>query len=91
MRNLQDKMEQNKKDEVKQTDEIKKNISTDDKSMAKAQKKLRSLTDDEADYEKSLKNTINKLEQNKKDQQSQQDEITKQKDILATLIGKRKP
>ena len=90
IRNLEDKQAQNKKDQVKASDDIKKNISGDDKAMAKAQKKLRNLTDDEADYDKSLKNTMDKLEQNKKDQQTQQDEVNKQKDILATLIAKRK-
>lgn len=90
MRNLEDKLAQNKKDQVKQSDAIKSNINGDDKSMAKAQKKLRSLTDDEADYDKSLKNTMDKIEQSKRDQQKQQDEIAKQQDILSTLIAKRK-
>ena len=90
IRNLEDKQAQNKKDQVKASDAIKNNINGDDKAMTKAQKKLRNLTDDEADYDKSYKNTMDKLEQNKRDQQAQQDEVNKQKDILATLIAKRK-
>jgi|GEM_PF-275955 len=90
MRNIQDKQTQNKKDQVRQSEEIKKYINGDDKLMAKAEKKLRNLTDDEADYDKSLKNTMDKLEQNKRDQQAQQDEVKKQKDILDTLTAKRK-
>ncbi len=90
IRNLEDKQAQNKKDQEKASDDIKKYINSDDKSMAKAQKKLRNLTDDEADYDKSLRNTMDKLEQSKRDQVSQQDEVNKQKDILATLVAKRK-
>ncbi|MFT3936850.1 MAG: hypothetical protein QM726_24710 [Chitinophagaceae bacterium] len=90
MRNIEDKQAQNKKDQEKQAADIKNNIYSDDKAMAKAQKKLRNLTDDEADYDKSLKNTMDKLEQNKRDQVAQQNEVNKQKDILATLVGKRK-
>ncbi len=90
MRNIQDKQAQNKKDQEKQSEEIKRYINGDDKEMAKAQKKLRNLTDDELDYDKSLKNTIDKLEQNKRDQQAQADEVKKQKDILDTIIAKRK-
>ena len=89
-RNLEDKQSQNKRDQIKASNDIKSNISGDDKAEAKAQKKLRNLTDDEADYDKSLKNTIDKLEQNKIDQQKQQDEVNKQKDILSTLMAKRK-
>jgi len=90
MRNLEDKLAQNKKDQVKQSEAIKNSINGDDKSMAKAQKRLRSLTDDESDYDKSLKSTMDKIEQSKRDQQRQQEEISKQQDILSTLIAKRK-
>jgi len=90
MRNLEDKLAQNKKDQVKQSESIKSNINGDDKSMAKAQKKLRSLTDDESDYDKSLRSTMDKIEQSKRDQQKQQEEISKQQDILSTLIARRK-
>ena len=90
IRNLQDKLQQNKRDQVKQSDEIKKYINGDDKAMTKAQKKLKNLTDDEADYEKSLKNTMDKVDQSKIDQRKQQEEVDKQKDILNTLMGKRK-
>ena len=90
IRNLEDKQAQNKKDQERASDDIKKYLNSDDKSMAKAQKKLRNLTDDEAGYDKSLRNTMDKLEQYKRDQVSQQDEINKQKDILATLVARRK-
>ncbi len=90
MRNLEDKLAQNKKDQVKQSEAIRNNISGDDKSMAKAQKRLRNLTDDESDYDKSLKSTMDKIEQSKRDQQRQQEEINKQQDILSTLIARRK-
>ncbi|MEO5593328.1 MAG: hypothetical protein ABIR15_02185 [Chitinophagaceae bacterium] len=89
-RNLEDKQSQNKRDQIKASNDIKNNISGDDKAMTKAQKKLRNLTDDEADYDKSLKNTMDKLEQTKIDQQKQQDEVNKQKDILSTIMAKRK-
>jgi hypothetical protein len=90
MRNLEDKQAQNKSDQQKQSEDIKKYISGNDKAMTKAQKKLRNLTDDESDYDKSLKNTMDKLAQNKIDQQRQHDEINKQKDILSTIMAKRK-
>ena len=90
IRNLEDKQAQNKKDQERASDDIKKYLNSDDKSMAKAQKKLRNLTNDEAGYDKSLRNTMDKLEQYKRDQVSQQDEINKQKDILATLVARRK-
>jgi len=90
IRNLEDKQAQNKRDQERAADDIKKYVNSDDKSMTKAQKKLRNLTDDEVSYDKSLKNTLDKIEQSKRDQQSQQEEINKQKDILATLVAKRK-
>ncbi|HTE12833.1 MAG TPA: hypothetical protein VK645_17760 [Chitinophagaceae bacterium] len=90
IRNLEDKLAQNKRDQQKQGEDLKKYINGDDKAMTKAQKKLRSLTNDESDYDTSLKNTLDKLEQNKIDQQRQQDEVNKQKDILSTLMAKRK-
>jgi len=90
IRNLEDKLAQNKKDQVRQSDAIKSNINGDDKAMLKAQKRLRNLTDDEADYDKSMRSTIDKVEQSKRDQVRQQEEIAKQQDILNTLISKRK-
>jgi hypothetical protein len=58
--------------------------------VKKAYKKYNGLIDDQKDYEKKIKGLEDKLEQNKKDQDRQQDEIKKQKDILDTLTGKRK-
>ena len=90
IRNLEDKLAQNKIDQYKQTDNIKDNIHNDEKAMAKAQKKLRNLVDDEADYQKSIRTNQDKIERSKRDQTAQQEEISKQKGILDTLTGKRK-
>ncbi len=66
-------------------------ITEQDKTVKKAEKKLENLGDDQQDLEKRIKNLEEKLEQNKKDQDSQKGEITKQKNILEALKSKRKP
>jgi len=58
--------------------------------VKKADKKYTNLIDDSASLEKKRKNIEKDIEDNKKDQASQQTEIEKQKQILETLRGKRK-
>jgi hypothetical protein len=65
-------------------------IQDQDDAVKKAQKKFDGLADDQKDYEKKIKGLEDKLDQNKKDQDKQQDEVKKQKDILEALRGKRK-
>lgn len=58
-------------------------IKTQEEVIAKAEKKLRGLKDDQASLER-------KLQENKADQESTQKDIENQKQALGTLIGKRK-
>jgi hypothetical protein len=58
-------------------------IKAQEEVVAKAEKKLRGLKDDQTELEK-------KLAQNKADQESTQKDIENQKQSLGTLIGQRK-
>ena len=58
-------------------------IQAQEELVAKTEKKLRDLRDDQADLEK-------KLEENKKDQESTQKDIEHHKQALETLVEKRK-
>ena len=58
-------------------------IKAQEEVIAKAEKKLRGLKDDQANLEK-------KLQENKTDQENTQKDIENQKQALGTLIGKRK-
>lgn len=58
--------------------------------VKKADKKYTNLIDDGVSLEKKRKNIEKDIEENKKNQSSQQGEIEKQKQILDTLRGKRK-
>ncbi len=58
-------------------------IKAQEELIAKAEKKLRGLKDDQASLEK-------KLQDNKTDQENTQKDIENQKQALGTLIGKRK-
>ncbi|MEO6313400.1 MAG: hypothetical protein ABIU63_17375 [Chitinophagaceae bacterium] len=90
IKDLEQKLAQNKLDQKSQAEQIRSNIPSDDKAMQKANKKMRNLVDDESSAEKKIRNLQDKLEQNKRDQQKQQDEVNKQQDILGTLMAKRK-
>ncbi len=59
-------------------------IKAQEETIAKAEKKLRDLRDDQASLEK-------KLADNKTDQENTQKDIENQKQSLGVLIGKRKP
>ena len=58
-------------------------IKAQEEVVAKAEKKLRGLKDDQSSLEK-------KLQENKTDQENTQKDIENQKQSLGTLIGKRK-
>lgn len=66
-------------------------ITGQDETVKKAEKKLENLVEDQQDLEKKIKNLQEKLEKNKKDQESQKGEISNQRIILETLKGRRKP
>ena len=58
-------------------------IKAQEEVVAKAEKKLRNLKDDQSSLER-------KLQENKSDQESTQKDIENQKQALGTLVGKRK-
>ncbi|MDP4283131.1 MAG: hypothetical protein Q8891_01815 [Bacteroidota bacterium] len=63
------------------------NAQTDE--VAKAEKKLENLQKDQTKLEKKIKDYQNDLEVNKKDQQTQTDEIAKQKALLDKLKNEK--
>jgi chromosome segregation ATPase len=89
IRRLQNDSAQNKKDQVKAASDIQANINADDKTKQKSQKKMRNLLDDEGDLAKKLRNTKADLEQNKQDQETQQQEIAKQKQALDAIKARQ--
>ena len=70
--------------------DLEQQIIAQEDAVKKADKKYNNLVDDGASLEKKRKNIEKDIEDNKKDQASQQAEIEKQKQILETLRGKRK-
>jgi septal ring factor EnvC (AmiA/AmiB activator) len=65
-------------------------IKDQDETVAKAEKKLKGLQDDQESMEKKIKKLEDDLKNNAKDQQDQQKEIEKQRQILEGMKGKRK-
>jgi hypothetical protein len=65
-------------------------IGNQEEMVKKAEKKLKSLEDEEDDLEKRIKNLQDKLEENRKDQQKQSEEIMKQKTEYEALKAKRR-
>jgi len=70
--------------------DLEQQIVVQEDAVKKADKKYNNLIDDGASLEKKKKNIEKDIEDNKKNQASQQAEIEKQKQILETLRGKRK-
>ena len=67
------------------------NIKTQEELIKKAEKKLKFLTEDQADYEKKITSLQEKLVQNKKDQEKQSAEILKQRGVLEAMQAKKTP
>ncbi|MFI5187747.1 MAG: hypothetical protein ACHQF0_13535 [Chitinophagales bacterium] len=65
-------------------------IKDQDAVVTKAQKKLKGLQDDQDNMQKKIRKLQDDLQQNAKDQDSQQKEIDKQKQILEAIKAKRK-
>jgi len=70
--------------------DLEQQIVVQEDAVKKADKKYNNLIDDGASLEKKKKNIEKDIEDNKKNQASQQAEIEKQKQILETLRGKRR-
>jgi len=65
-------------------------ISEQDETIKKAEKKLRNLQDDQKDYEKKMRSLEDKLAENKRDQESQNAEVSKQRAVRDAMISRRK-
>ena len=89
IRRLQSDISDNKNEQVKQTALMQDNIHSDDETMKKAHKKMDKLLDDQGSLQKKLRKALDELEQNRKDQDAQQQEITKQQQILDALKAKQ--
>jgi vacuolar-type H+-ATPase subunit I/STV1 len=65
-------------------------IKDQDETVSKAEKKLKDLEDDQESMEKKIKKLQDDLKENAKNQQDQQKEIEKQRQILDAVNAKRK-
>jgi hypothetical protein len=65
-------------------------IKDQEETVSKAEKKLKNLQDDQESMEKKIKKLQDDLKDNAKDQQEQQKEIEKQRQILEAVKTKRK-
>jgi len=69
--------------------DLEQQIIAQEDAVKKADKKYNNLLDDGANLEKKLKNIEKEIDDNKKDQLNQENELTKEKQILETLRAKR--
>jgi len=65
-------------------------IKDQESALSKAEKKLRDMQDDQESMEKKIKKLQDDLKDNAKDQQNQQKEIEKQRQVLDSMKAKRK-
>ncbi|MEP6675634.1 MAG: hypothetical protein ABJA78_10775 [Ferruginibacter sp.] len=70
--------------------DLEQQITEQEDVVKKADKKYNNLVDDANDLQKKKRKIEEDIEKNIKDQKSQQDEQTKQKQVLNTLRGQRK-
>ncbi len=70
--------------------DLEQQIKDQEEAVKKAEKKYKNLQDDQDDLQKRRRKIEEQLSDNAKDQQNQQDEIAKQRQIFETLKLKRK-
>jgi len=85
IRNYEGELTQNKNDQAKQTTVINNTATGDQDALAKAHKKMDKLLDNQADYEKKLRNYKADLENNTKDRATQQSLFDKESQSLEAL------
>jgi len=85
IRNYESELAQNKIDQENQTKVINATASGDQAALAKAHKKMDKLMDNQADYEKKLRNYKADLETNKKDREALQVTFEKETETLNAL------
>jgi hypothetical protein len=90
IRYAQADLEQNKKDQLTQTQEMQSNIHGDNDAMAKAQKKMNKLLDAQASLEKKIRKYQADLDQNKKDQDVSHADVKQQQQVLDSMKARRK-
>jgi hypothetical protein len=85
IRNYESELAENKTDQSKQTTVISNTATGDQDALAKAHKKMDKLLDNQADYEKKLRNYKADLETNTKDRATQQGLYDKESQSLDAL------
>lgn len=85
IRSYEGELTQNKNDQAKQTTVINNTATGDQDALAKAHKKMDKLMDNQADYEKKLRNYKADLENNTKDRAAQQSLYEKESQSLEAL------
>ena len=85
IRSYEGELVQNKNDQAKQTQVINSTATGDQDALAKAHKKMDKLLDNQADYEKKLRNYKADLETNTKDRGTQQTLFEKESQSLEAL------
>ena len=89
LRRLQSDLTQNTSDLVKAAAELQANISADDDTKKKSQKKLSRLIDDQGTLEKKIRRTQDDMEENKTSRKEQQDEINKDQQGLEAVKARQ--
>jgi hypothetical protein len=85
IRNYEGELVQNKNDQTKQTQVINSTATGDQDALAKAHKKMDKLLDNQADYEKKLRNYKADLETNTKDRETEQSLFDRESQSLDAL------
>jgi len=84
-------LEENKKDQVKETKDMQDAVrSNDPAATKKSHKRMDRLLDDQTSLQKKLQKNQAALEQNKRDQEAQQTGVMQQQQMLDSLKGMRK-
>ena len=90
IKNTQADIDKNKQDQVTETTIMQQNIHGDDAAMKKSHKKMDKLLSDQTSLQKKLAKYQAQLEQNKKDQGTQQSDALQQQHSLDSLRSMRK-
>ena len=85
IRSYESDLVENKNDQAKQTQVINNTPSGDQEALTKAHKKMDKLMDNQADYEKKLRNYKSALEDNTKEREAQQSLLDKTSQSLSAL------
>lgn len=89
IRRLQADLDQNKNDQIKAVSDLQTNISADEDTKKKSQKKVNKLMDEQGSLEKKIRNTQLALDQNRTNQTQQQAELEKQQQALDAVKARQ--